>query len=89
MCFSEYLNRVRVERAKRLMTVGGIAYGNKGRLAKVAGDCGFEDPSYFCKVFKRITGVTPKEFYTNCRHGKAFTTGWESEPFGGRENDAD
>ena len=31
-------------------------------VKEVAAACGFDDPSYFCKVFKKIFGVTPACF---------------------------
>ena len=30
----------------------------------VSGMCGFEDPNYFAKVFRRVFGVSPTEFRT-------------------------
>ena len=34
----------------------------RGSLKTVAALCGFEDTSYFCKVFKKYYGTTPDEF---------------------------
>jgi len=31
-------------------------------VKEVACSCGFEDPAYFCKVFRRIYQVTPGVF---------------------------
>ena len=31
-------------------------------IKEVAAACGFDDPSYFCKVFKKFFGVTPASF---------------------------
>ena len=36
-------------------------------LAEIAGECGFEDPSYFARVFKRKYGAPPNQ----CRNAKA------------------
>ncbi len=52
----EYINRVRVEKAAadlrdRHMTVTEVAYAN-----------GFNDSAYFCKVFRRVMGCTPREY---------------------------
>lgn len=75
MCFSEYLNRARVERAKRLIQTSGIRRSHRGKLGRVAEESGFEDPSYFCKVFKRITGMTPREFYAACNASETENSG--------------
>ena len=40
----------------------------RNSLKTVAGLCGFEDTSYFCKVFKNFFGVTPDEFRRNTSH---------------------
>jgi AraC-like DNA-binding protein len=55
---SSYLNRLRVEKACRLLTEGAMA------LSDIAGLCGFEDQSWFSKIFKSYTGVSPGKFRT-------------------------
>lgn len=54
--FREHLNRIRVEESKRLLL------GTDYSLTDIAVAMGFTDQSYFCKVFKKITGVTPGTF---------------------------
>ena len=54
--FKEYLNMVRVEESKRLLANTDYS------LIDIAIATGFEDQSYFTKVFKRYTGLTPKQF---------------------------
>ncbi len=54
--FRAYLNRVRIERSKELLLHQNI------RLTDIAFLVGFEDQSYFTKVFKKWTGVTPLQF---------------------------
>lgn len=54
--FSTYLNNVRVEKSKKLLVNEGIS------LVDISNLVGFEDQSYFTKVFKRITGTTPGKF---------------------------
>ncbi|MEA5004263.1 MAG: helix-turn-helix domain-containing protein [Christensenella sp.] len=51
-----YINRVRVIAGKDLLR--DTAYS----IAEVAYRCGFEDQSYFTKVFKQITGIPPSKF---------------------------
>jgi len=31
-------------------------------IAQIAYELGFNDPAYFCRVFKRYSGVTPRAF---------------------------
>lgn len=54
--FKEYLNMVRIEESKRLLT------NTDYTIVDIAIAVGFEDQSYFSKVFKKYTGVTPKQF---------------------------
>ena len=42
------------------------------RLADVAQAVGFEDQSYFTKVFRRVTGMTPREYMLRCKNGAPF-----------------
>ena len=54
--FRSYLNKVRIEEAKRLLSSTDYP------LLDIAIAVGFEDPSYFTKVFKKYTGVPPSQF---------------------------
>ena len=54
--FSNYLNRLRVERAMAMLT------GTAKPLNEIAKLCGFEDQSWFSKTFKRITGASPGKY---------------------------
>jgi len=51
-----YINRVRVEKSKLFLMDSTVA------LAHAAAMCGFEDQSYFTKVFRKITGMSPKQY---------------------------
>ncbi len=51
-----YVRRLRIERASRQLLY------SKDSVTQVALDAGFETPSSFSKVFKKITGCTPREF---------------------------
>ncbi len=53
---SEYINIVRIERSKALLMEENIS------IIDIANLCGFEDQSYFTKVFKHIVGITPKKY---------------------------
>ncbi len=52
----EFLTKIRIEEAKKLLK------NPKYNIMQVANEIGFEDPSYFTKVFKRSEGVTPSQY---------------------------
>jgi YesN/AraC family two-component response regulator len=52
----QYINKVRVDNAKLLLLNNDIP------LIEVAYLCGFEDQTYFNKVFKKVTGISPGKF---------------------------
>ncbi len=54
--FKEYLNMVRIEESKRLLANTDYS------IIDIAVATGFEDQSYFSKVFKKYTGLTPKQY---------------------------
>ncbi len=54
--FSAYINHIRVEKSKSLLMNEDIS------LVDISYLVGFEDQSYFTKVFKRIVGITPRRF---------------------------
>lgn len=54
--FREHLCRVRIEESKRLLLSTDIP------LNQISLAIGFSDQSYYCKVFKRITGLSPGEY---------------------------
>jgi AraC-like DNA-binding protein len=51
--FTEYVSRVRIERAKNL------ALNPNLRISEIAFEVGFQSLTHFNRVFKRITGVSP------------------------------
>ncbi|WP_379160018.1 helix-turn-helix domain-containing protein [Paenibacillus sp. sgz5001063] len=56
LAVSDYIQRERIEEAKRLMDLPGIT------LSDIATRLHFNDQSYFTKVFKKYTGMTPRQF---------------------------
>ncbi|MDR2739661.1 MAG: helix-turn-helix domain-containing protein [Treponema sp.] len=54
--FSSYLNRLRVDRAVSLLVETGLS------LSEIVGSCGFEDQSWFSKIFKIYTGMSPGKY---------------------------
>lgn len=53
--FTEYLNDLRVSHATTLSD-------KKLSISEISAKCGFSDPLYFSKVFKKITGKSPSEY---------------------------
>lgn len=54
--FNEYLNRIRIKKACELLT------NHTYSIAQVSDLVGYSDHSYFCRVFKKITGKTPSKY---------------------------
>jgi YesN/AraC family two-component response regulator len=54
--FTEYVNRLRVERSKILLTGTGMP------IAEIACAVGFDDQSYFNRIFKKQTGIAPGSY---------------------------
>lgn len=54
--FNVYLNRVRIEVSKKLLINDSIDLVDLSNLV------GYEDQSYFSKVFKKMTGVSPGKY---------------------------
>jgi two-component system response regulator YesN len=54
--FIEYLNKLRVEKAEKLLR--GTSY----KSFEIAEKVGFADNTYFCKVFKKMTGMSPSRY---------------------------
>ncbi|WP_135557028.1 response regulator transcription factor [Paenibacillus cymbidii] len=59
--FVDYLNELRIARATELLL------RTDGKISDISVSVGFASFSYFNKVFKKITGVTPREY----QEGKA------------------
>jgi len=54
--FTEYLSRVRVEKAKNLLMNPNL------RVSEIAFEVGFQSLTHFNRVFKKIAGESPTEF---------------------------
>lgn len=58
--FVEYLTMVRIEEAKKLLADPSLS------ILAVASEVGYEDASYFSKVFKKVTGLSPNQYRSAC-----------------------
>lgn len=56
LSFSEYLNHVRMEKAKEYLLNGSIS------AKEIARRVGFANTTYFCTVFKKETGLSPDRY---------------------------
>ena len=52
----EYVQNLRIEAAKRLLET------NDGSSDEIASAVGYENPSFFRRLFKRLTGLTPGQY---------------------------
>ena len=51
-----YVNRFRVEVSKMLLV------DTEMNMVEIAGECGFQDQSYFTRVFRKYVGISPKRY---------------------------
>lgn len=58
--YTDYLNKVRIEAAKMLLR-------QDNSLAEISQAVGYNDQSYFSKVFKKYTGLTPRRWRLQSR----------------------
>ncbi len=56
--FINYLTALRIERAKELLSTTNM------KLSNIAMDIGYNEPNYFSHVFRKLEGITPKEYRT-------------------------
>lgn len=54
--FLQYLNSYRLNKAAKLLKDTTL------NISEVADSCGFPTPSYFTKIFRRYTSLSPREF---------------------------
>lgn len=52
----EYIMDFRLRMAVNLLQTRNLS------IKEIAGNCGFNDPSYFCRVFRKKKGITPDSF---------------------------
>jgi two-component system response regulator YesN len=61
--FIDYLTRVRMEKAKRLLKNTGM------KSSDIAYETGFNDPHYFSYIFKKNVGLSPREYRLSRHEG--------------------
>ncbi|GAB2667595.1 helix-turn-helix domain-containing protein [Vibrio panuliri] len=60
MCFRDYVTHQRIDMAKRM-----LAASSDTKIAYIAYSCGYQDVSYFSRIFKKKTGTTPGAYRQN------------------------
>lgn len=60
--FIEYLTNIRMERAKELLST------TESSMKEICSMCGYSDPNYFSRSFKKNVGVTPTEYKSVQEH---------------------
>jgi YesN/AraC family two-component response regulator len=56
--FNDHLNIVRVNRAKFMLQ------NYRMSVKEIAANSGYGDAAYFCRVFRKVTGLTPLQYRT-------------------------
>jgi two-component system response regulator YesN len=59
--FKEYLTRIRLDKARESLRTTG------NRIYEIASSVGYPDQKYFCEIFKKRTGMTPREYRKDVR----------------------
>lgn len=54
--FSQYLNQVRIKKAQQLLLHSTL------NINEISDEIGYNNTNYFSKMFKKLNGLTPKEF---------------------------
>lgn len=57
--FVDYLNKIRIEKAKEMLTTG------QKKTYNIAKAVGYDNIKYFFRVFKKYTGLTPEQYRSN------------------------
>ena len=76
-----YLMRARVAKVRKLLAESELG------LAAIADEAGFSDQSHMSKVFRRLTGLTPKTFRNDRKFQEAFRVSTPLICYGRRCND--
>lgn len=63
--FNEYITKEKIEYAKHMLSNNNI------KIYEVADHLGFENAFYFSKVFKKVSGLSPKEYLTTLSNSSA------------------
>lgn len=65
----QYYNLLKIQKAKELL----LQHKSIMTIQEIARQCGFEDPYYFSRLFKKIAGCSPMQYYKQSRQTLAET----------------
>lgn len=65
MSFKQYLNSLRIHYAEQLLLT------SRKSITEIAGECGYNNISYFISIYKRLKGKTPKKTLKNASVDKS------------------
>ena len=54
--FTQYINQSKIEAAKKMMSEGNL------KIYEISDLLGYESAFYFSRVFKKVAGVSPREY---------------------------
>lgn len=54
--FIDYLTKIRIEEAKKLLLESDLS------MKEICAKCGYGDPNYFSRIFKKVENETPSEY---------------------------
>ena len=57
--FTDYINQCKIEVAQKMLAEGDY------KIYEISDKLGFESAFYFSRVFKKVTGVSPKNYTSN------------------------
>lgn len=60
----KYILDKKLEESKRMIAE------QKYSIAEIAESLGFDDPSYYCRIFKKNYGLTPSAYKNKCAEKK-------------------
>ncbi len=67
--YVEYITETKISAAKEMMLRG------EGRIYEISQKLGYESAFYFSKVFKKVTGMSPREYIQQAEAGAASERG--------------
>ncbi|WP_232016624.1 response regulator [Paenibacillus baekrokdamisoli] len=59
--FNDYVTRIRINRSKELLKTTSM------RIARISQLVGYDDQNYFCNVFKKVAGLSPTAYRSECQ----------------------